>query len=150
LRPAWSTKFQDSQDYTEKPCLKKKKKFIYIYICHTKAENRSRSRRVRDCGVLSSKCDIYSALRLRYHWEVKTILRAGIRGCCSITISWLWLVKFHPYLRNYWRRMAARGRRISCVAGPRRLNVLQQMQHQVDPVGLRKTKMKTKKPSTCC
>ena len=25
-RPAWSTKFQDSQGYTEKPCLKKKKK----------------------------------------------------------------------------------------------------------------------------
>jgi hypothetical protein len=25
-RPAWSTKFQDSQGYTEKPCLKKTKK----------------------------------------------------------------------------------------------------------------------------
>jgi hypothetical protein len=26
LRPAWSTEFQDSQGYTEKPCLEKKKK----------------------------------------------------------------------------------------------------------------------------
>jgi hypothetical protein len=25
-RPAWSTEFQDGQGYTEKPCLKKKKK----------------------------------------------------------------------------------------------------------------------------
>ena len=25
-RPAWSTEFQDSQGYTEKPCLKKSKK----------------------------------------------------------------------------------------------------------------------------
>jgi hypothetical protein len=25
LRPAWSTEFQDSQGYTEKPCLKKDK-----------------------------------------------------------------------------------------------------------------------------
>jgi hypothetical protein len=25
-RPAWSTEFQDSQDYTEKPCLEKPKK----------------------------------------------------------------------------------------------------------------------------
>jgi hypothetical protein len=27
LRPAWSTKFQDSQDYTEKPCLEEKQKY---------------------------------------------------------------------------------------------------------------------------
>jgi hypothetical protein len=26
LRPAWSTEFQERQDYTEKPCLKKKRK----------------------------------------------------------------------------------------------------------------------------
>jgi hypothetical protein len=25
-KPAWSTKFQDSQDYTEKPCLEKPRK----------------------------------------------------------------------------------------------------------------------------
>jgi hypothetical protein len=37
-RPAWSTEFQDSQDYTEKPCLEppppqiKKKLFILIMV----------------------------------------------------------------------------------------------------------------------
>jgi hypothetical protein len=30
LRPAWSTKFQDSQGYTEKPCLKKPKKRLLV------------------------------------------------------------------------------------------------------------------------
>jgi hypothetical protein len=35
-RPAWSTKWHDSQGYTEKPCLKKKKnkknEIIQIYL----------------------------------------------------------------------------------------------------------------------
>jgi hypothetical protein len=30
-RPAWSTEFQDSQGYTEKPCLKKSKKNYKIF-----------------------------------------------------------------------------------------------------------------------
>ena len=33
-RPAWSTsEFQDSQGYTEKPCLVKKQKTVFIYVC---------------------------------------------------------------------------------------------------------------------
>jgi hypothetical protein len=36
-RPAWSTEFQDSQGYTEKPCLeknqKKKKFFLLAQVC---------------------------------------------------------------------------------------------------------------------
>jgi hypothetical protein len=31
-RPAWSTEFQDGQDYTEKPCQKKKKEKKKDYI----------------------------------------------------------------------------------------------------------------------
>jgi hypothetical protein len=37
LRPAWFTEFQDSQGYTEKPCLGKKRRelLLSIYNTHT-------------------------------------------------------------------------------------------------------------------
>jgi hypothetical protein len=38
LRPAWSTEFQDSQGYTEKPCLK------------TNKQNRERERERENCA----------------------------------------------------------------------------------------------------